>query len=706
MTGLSRARRRRRFGVARAARYRGRRGALRRAAASCACSHRACATRWRDTTRAAPGFARSRAAAQGGDPDRPPARRRARRRRERARSSPTTRCRASERAFAEQVQAGAHAAAGGHGGRVSPAGRDRRPLPGADAAARSRAAGVGAAGGRSPRASATRSSIPGSSRPRRGSSCTELPRYLTALDRRLAKYAERPDRDARHAEQVAQLVAALRRAGRRATARPARRPAAGGLSLAAGGAAGFALRAGAEDPVPGFVQARRKGVARSLSATERRVGPRRAKTAWRSRVARCVLRCSRYCSPGSGLCYSKFAVMLPNALTSQASPSDRIDVNATTTEAARQAAAGPRARAHSQRMPRSRRSSADDGVRADSRPGRRPADGPREQDRRARGAADVPRRARHAEDRAARADGGVRAPAAQAHRRAHRRQDASRRRTSRRSTPRKLTLVETLSMDESVLSGNITRVVENLCHDELARAQSRRGLPARRAGPRDRQQSARAGDDRRRVHGAVELAQDRRKIKFQIMKDLNQAQLGEITAIYADLNKHLTRLNMMPGAGPLGRHPSRARGRRARRRRRRSRRRRQPAAEVDVMAMFKRMYGSATPQAPAPQMPLRCRSAVRPSDPDGDFPAISMPGAPTHGVRAAAADAVGLRAGRADHFHAGPARRPDPAAGRPDRFRRRRRAGRVLRHSAGTAQRPARPAGIAARRRRRTSSNR
>jgi ATP-dependent helicase HrpA len=33
---------------------------------------------------------------------------------------------------------------------------------------------------------------------------TELPRYLAALDRRVAKYAERPDRDARHAEQVAQ----------------------------------------------------------------------------------------------------------------------------------------------------------------------------------------------------------------------------------------------------------------------------------------------------------------------------------------------------------------------------------------------------------------------------------------------------------------------------------------------------------------------
>jgi ATP-dependent helicase HrpA len=32
-----------------------------------------------------------------------------------------------------------------------------------------------------------------------------LPRYMKALDRRLAKFAERPDRDARHAEQVAEL---------------------------------------------------------------------------------------------------------------------------------------------------------------------------------------------------------------------------------------------------------------------------------------------------------------------------------------------------------------------------------------------------------------------------------------------------------------------------------------------------------------------
>ena len=38
-------------------------------------------------------------------------------------------------------------------------------------------------------------------------------------------------------------------------------------------------------------------------------------------------------------------------------------------------------------------------------------------------------------------------------------------------------------MDESVITGNITRVVENLCHDELRDAQSRRRLSARPTRP-------------------------------------------------------------------------------------------------------------------------------------------------------------------------------------------------------------------------------
>ena len=54
------------------------------------------------------------------------------------------------------------------------------------------------------------------------------------------------------------------------------------------------------------------------------------------------------------------------------------------------------------------------------------------------------------------------------------------------------------------------------------------------------------------------------------------------------------------------------------------------------MAMFKRMYGSATPQAAAPQMPFGMSPAAAQQyqpqvTPDGDFPAITMPNAPAHG---------------------------------------------------------------------------
>ena len=81
----------------------------------------------------------------------------------------------------------------------------------------------------------------------------------------------------------------------------------------------------------------------------------------------------------------------------------------------------------------------------------------------------------------------------------------------------------------------------------------------------------------------------------------------------------------------------------------------------------------------------------------GGFPLTGHPPPPTPRLSAAAADAVGLRARRADRRHAGPARGPDAAAAGPDGFRRRGHAGRVLRDPGGHAQRPARPAGIAAR---------
>ena len=88
----------------------------------------------------------------------------------------------------------------------------------------------------------------------------EIPRYLKALARRLAKYPERGARDGQHAARVAELwqrylerQAADRRAGRH-DAEPR------GLSVAAGGAPGVAVRPGAEDALPGVVQAPGQGL--------------------------------------------------------------------------------------------------------------------------------------------------------------------------------------------------------------------------------------------------------------------------------------------------------------------------------------------------------------------------------------------------------------------------------------------------------------
>ncbi|MCC6195397.1 MAG: DUF1631 domain-containing protein [Burkholderiales bacterium] len=190
-----------------------------------------------------------------------------------------------------------------------------------------------------------------------------------------------------------------------------------------------------------------------------------------------------------------------------------------------------------------------------------------------------------------------------------------------------LALVETLTMDEAVLQGNITRVVENLCHDELATFN--RGVGYLLGQPdlaTDRNPLGPAT-----IVGAFSKAvgslKTDRKVQFQIMKDLNQAQLGDINAIYAHLNAHLTRQNAMPAAGRHGivRKESAA-DRLARQ---------QPSppphrplsppqpSEIDVMAMFKRMYGSATPQAPvAPQAPYPMPQMAPPGD---DLPVINMP---------------------------------------------------------------------------------
>ncbi len=103
----------------------------------------------------------------------------------------------------------------------------------------------------------------------------QLPRYLRALDRRIAKYGERPDRDARHAEQVAQLWRRYEERAERLRQQGGERdPRLEAFRWLARGAAGVAVRAGAQDAVPGVVQAGGEGLGRTCGLNGARAAGR------------------------------------------------------------------------------------------------------------------------------------------------------------------------------------------------------------------------------------------------------------------------------------------------------------------------------------------------------------------------------------------------------------------------------------------------
>ena len=110
----------------------------------------------------------------------------------------------------------------------------------------------------------------------------------------------------------------------------------------------------------------------------------------------------------------------------------------------------------------------------------------------------------------------------------------------------KLSLIDTQAMDESVVIGNITRVVENLCHDELQLLN--RGI-GHLLGQPDIETGANPFAPAAIVAAfadSLQTVKAEHRVKYTILKELNQASLAEINSIYADLNKHLQNLHVMP----------------------------------------------------------------------------------------------------------------------------------------------------------------
>ena len=111
---------------------------------------------------------------------------------------------------------------------------------------------------------------------------------------------------------------------------------------------------------------------------------------------------------------------------------------------------------------------------------------------------------------------------------------------------KKLTLVDTSAMDESVLCSNIIRVVENQCEAELR--ELNRGIgyllgrPDLEIAANPLAPTTIVEAFAQALHG---IGGDER-IKLAILKELNQTSLGDINAIYADLNRHIEGLQILP----------------------------------------------------------------------------------------------------------------------------------------------------------------
>ena len=119
---------------------------------------------------------------------------------------------------------------------------------------------------------------------------------------------------------------------------------------------------------------------------------------------------------------------------------------------------------------------------------------------------------------------------------------------------RKLTLIDTAAMDESVVTGNIIRVVENLCHEELNELNRAVGYLLGRPELETRSNPLAPTTIVEAFTEALHSIGGDQRLKFAILKELNQSSLGDINAIYADLNRHLENLRVVPQLRPQAIH--------------------------------------------------------------------------------------------------------------------------------------------------------
>ena len=165
-----------------------------------------------------------------------------------------------------------------------------------------------------------------------------------------------------------------------------------------------------------------------------------------------------------------------------------------------------------------------------------------------------------------------------------------------------LTLVDHLSMDETVITSNIVRVVENSAHEELLAFNRGIGSLLDLPGLETDANPLAPSTIVEAFAEALTGVQADEQAKVQILKELNQASLIDIAAIYADLNRHLTQLGVMPTGSVRGAGSRRAADR-PRQAPKAPGEKGAGAAEVDVMSLFRKMASHGSFPMPMVDVP-------------------------------------------------------------------------------------------------------
>ncbi|HEY3532370.1 MAG TPA: DUF1631 family protein, partial [Casimicrobiaceae bacterium] len=116
----------------------------------------------------------------------------------------------------------------------------------------------------------------------------------------------------------------------------------------------------------------------------------------------------------------------------------------------------------------------------------------------------------------------------------------------------KLALVDLDSIDLSVVVGNIVRAMENACHEELVTLNRGIGHLLGRSVLESAQNPLGPATIVNAFAEALDKQAAEARVKFQVLKELNVAPLREFANIYADVNRHLANLRIIPPGS--GRH--------------------------------------------------------------------------------------------------------------------------------------------------------